>query len=78
MGREATVFIAGLLMYYPIGVAEILCLGFSAPYPFALLRSATTCIHGSRSISYCSADASPEMGLALGPNHYQVISFVQH
>ena len=30
---------------------------------FSLLRSATMCIRGSRSISYRSSDVSPELGL---------------
>ena len=50
---------------------------------FSLLRSATMCIRGSRSISYRSSDASPELGLISGLGtfncpHYCCISCVQH
>ena len=34
---------------------------------FSLIRSATMCIRGSRSISLRSSDASPELGLTNGP-----------
>ena len=37
---------------------------------FSLLISATMCIRGSRSISYRSSDASPELGLVSGPRDF--------
>jgi len=65
MGREAIVFYRCLADHlshcgstsYSQTLAFIRC-----TLSFSLLRSATMCIHGSRSISHCSSDASPEMG----------------
>ena len=37
---------------------------------FSLLRPATRCIQGSRSISFRQSDASPELGLVSGPEDY--------
>ena len=37
---------------------------------FSLLRAATMCIQGSRSISYRQSDASPDLGLVRGPGDY--------
>ena len=73
MGKEATVFyrrLADLLsrrnnVVYSTTLAWIRC-----TISFSLLRSATMCIRGSRSISYRSLDASPEVGLAESSRDY--------
>ena len=65
MGREAIVFYRRLADHlsrrgstsYSQTLAFIRC-----TLSFSLLRSATMCIRGSRSISHRSSDASPEMG----------------
>ena len=65
MGREAIVFYRCLADHlsrrgstsYSQTLAFIRC-----TLSFSLLRSATMCIRGSRSISHRSSDASPEMG----------------
>ena len=65
MGREAIVFYRCLADHlsrrgstsYSQTLAFIRCI-----LSFSLLRSATMCIRGSRSISHRSSDASPEMG----------------
>ena len=70
MGREAVTFyrrLAELLskrntVTYSSTLAWLRCL-----MSFSLLRSATMCIRGSRSISYRSSDASPDLGLVSGP-----------
>jgi len=70
MGKEAVTFyrrLAELLskkngLSYSNTLAWLRC-----TLSFSLLRSATMCIRGSRSISYRSSDASPEMGLISGP-----------
>ena len=69
MGKEAITFyrrLAELLskrsaLSYSSTLAWICC-----TLSFSLLRSATMCIRGSRSISFRSPDASPEMGLTNG------------
>ena len=73
MGREALTFyrrLADLLsrrsaMAYSSTLAWLRC-----TLSFSLLRSATMCIRGSRSISHRSCDASPEMGLVTGPRDF--------
>ena len=73
MGKEATVFyrrLADLLsrrnnMPYSTTLAWMRC-----ALSFSLLRSAAMCICGSRSISYRSLDASPEVGLAKSSRDY--------
>ena len=73
MGREASVFyrrLADLLsrksnLTYSTTLAWLRC-----TLSFSLLRSAAVCIRGSRSISYRSVDASPEVGLAESPKDY--------
>ena len=70
MGKKATIFycrLADLLsrkskVTYDITLAWLRC-----TLSFSLLRSATVCIRGSRSISFRSTDASPEVGLADRP-----------
>jgi len=73
MGREGLVFYRRL--------AELLSRHDSASYSrtlawlrstlsFSLLRSATMCIRGSRSISRRHPDASPDVGLVGGPGDY--------
>ena len=70
MGKETITFyrrLAELLskrsaLSYSSTLAWIRC-----TLSFSLLRSATMCIRGSRSISFRSPDASPEMGLTNGP-----------
>ena len=67
IGKEATIFyprLADLLscrskVTYDITLAWLRC-----TLSFSLLRSATVCIRGSRSISFRSTNASPEVGLA--------------
>ena len=73
MGKEAITFyrrLAELLskhsaLSYSSTLAWIRC-----TLSFSLLRSATMCIRGSRSISFRSPDASPEMGLTNGPRDF--------
>ena len=73
MGREASIFyrrLADLLSHrnnvtYNTTLAWLRC-----TLSFSLLRSAAVCIHGSRSISYRSADSSPEVGLAACPRDH--------
>ena len=73
MGKEATVFyhqLADLLSHrnnviYSTTLAMMRC-----TLSFSLLRSAAMCIRGSRSISYRSLDASPEVGLAESSRDY--------
>ena len=65
MGREAIVFYRRLADHlsrrsstsYSQTLAFIRC-----TLSFSLIRSATMCIRGSRSISHRFSDASPEMG----------------
>ena len=69
MGKEALVFYCRLAdrlsrhdsMSYSSTLAWIRC-----TLSFSLLRSATMCIRGTRSISYCYIEASPQMGHADG------------
>ena len=73
VGKEAVTFyprLADLLskrntMTYSSTLTWLRCL-----LSFSLLRSATMCIRGSRSISYKSSDASPELGLVNGPRDF--------
>ena len=73
MGKEAITFyrrLAELLskrsaFSYSSTLAWIRC-----TLSFSLLRSATMCIRESRSISFRSPDASPEMGLTNGPRDF--------
>ena len=75
MGKEAVTFychLAELLskhstMTYSSTLAWLRCL-----LSFSLLRSATMCIRGSRSISYRSSDASPEPGLVSDLGTFQL------
>jgi len=70
MGKEAVIFYGRLAdwlshqgsMSYSSTLAWICC-----ALSFSLLKSATMCIRGTRSISYCNIDASPEVGHTAGP-----------
>ena len=86
MGKETVTFyrcLSELLsrhntMTYSSTLAWLRCL-----LSFSLLRSATMCIRRSRSISYRSSDASPELGFVSGPRdfycpHYCCFSCAQH
>ena len=67
MGREATIFyrrLADLLSRKSTVAYSTTLAWIRSTLSFSLLRSATVCIRGSRSISHRSTDASPEVGLA--------------
>ena len=73
MGREATVFyrrLADLLSHKSNMIYATILAWIRCTLSFSLLWSAAVCIHGSRSISYRSIDASPEVGLAESPRDY--------
>ena len=70
MGKEATIFyhrLADLLSHKSKVTYDITLAWLRCTLSFSLLRSATVCIHGSRSISFRSTDASSEVGLADPP-----------
>ena len=74
MGKEATVFyrrwLADLLSSRNNVIYITTLAWMRSTLSFSLLRSAAMCIRGSRSISYQSLDASPEVGLAESSRDY--------
>ena len=78
MGREATIFyrrLADLLSRKSTVAYSTTLAWIRSTLSFSLLRSATVCIRGSRSISHRSTDASPEVGLADCHKDYCSFSF---
>ena len=78
MGKEAVVFyrhLSDLLSRRSSTTYSRTLAWMKCALSFSLLRSATVCIRGSRSISIRSADVSPEMGRFDGHRDYRVQPF---